>query len=213
MKNYYGLNRGDSVGNRRSHKEIRVPHDGIGNRLASSGPTHNTPDDIGNSIHTAPTHLQTNVGRKKGGKANHQRMGRYIIGGVNPVVAGLSHLVPEHEESEKSEQKGSSAQADKRLRRLLELDDDRIEYTLTSTPEEKRCQAEQTLKDIFALANAEVELDVKLDSVQDKPVVQAKVKSPLFKSGDLPVIALNFLTNKIVNRQATDRIRLSVKAI
>lgn len=216
MRNYYGNESGDGVGNRRSSKEIKIQYDGVGNQLSSHERSNFAPDNIGNSVDTAPTHHLNSASRKKTDQAPPQRMGRYLVGGVNPLVAGLAHLIPETPTptapQENKTSQGGQAQADKRLRRLFEFDDDdRVEYTLTSTPEEKRAQLEQALKTIFELGGAPCEIKVQLEELGGKPLVSAQVQTTLFKPEELPFAALSFLTNKIVNRVPTDRIRLAVK--
>lgn len=217
MKEYYGTNPGDTVGNRRSNKEIRLTHDDIGNHLEVLRSNENTPDNLGNSIDSAPTHQLSGVThRKKSDAIPHVRMGRYLVGGVNPVVAGLSHLMSEvpAEAPKNSSSQPTTAQSDKRLKRLFEFeDDDRVEYTLTSTPEEKRAQAEQVVKKIFETAQSSAEIEATLEQKENKNAITVSIKTPVFKTGELPLAALNFLVNKIVNRLPTDRIRLAVKAL
>jgi hypothetical protein len=99
--NLNGMHSGDSVGNRRSFKEIRVPADDIGNRNDFGKHLDSVRDDIGNSIDLAPTHSLNSsmVGadgktrRRKEDMASSVRVGRYIMGGVNPVVAGGNPIV------------------------------------------------------------------------------------------------------------------------
>ena len=47
----------------------------------------------------------------------------------------------------------------------------------------------------------------------DQPFVSVLLQTPLFKNDELPLAALNFLVNKIVNRVPTDRIRLGIKIV
>jgi hypothetical protein len=138
-------------------------------------------------------------------------MGKYLVGGVNPAVAGLAHLIPEPAPLPPP-QEASAPATDKRLRRLFEFDeDDRVEYTLTSTPEEKRVQAELALKTIFETGAVVAEITASVEESETKTSVSVLVNSPVFKSGELPLAALNFLVNKIVNRLPNDRIRLVVR--
>ncbi len=133
------------------------------------------------------------------------------------MVAGLSHLIPETPEENpaqksNSAQQPSNHQSDKRLRRLFEFEeDDRVEYTLSSTPEEKRLQAEQVVKKIFEAGQLPTEITTTLEQSETRSSVLVSIKTPLFKTGELPLAALNFLVNKIVNRLPADRIRLVVK--
>jgi hypothetical protein len=221
MKVFHGINPGDSIGNRRSNKEIRISNDDVGNQLEISRTHDHIPDNLGNSIDIAPTHQLSGIThRKKSDAAPLVRMGRYLVGGVNPAVAGLAHLIPEEapatprtQNQEAGSASASGPGVDKRLKRLFEFDeDDRAQYTLTSTPEEKRAQAELALKTIFEAGELQAEITTTLEQSEDKSSVHILVNSPVFKTGDLPLAALNFLVNKIVNRLPTDRIRLSVKA-
>lgn len=133
------------------------------------------------------------------------------------MVAGLSHLIPEtpaENPAPKENPQQQGAQSDKRLRRLFEFeDDDRVEYTLTSTPEEKRAQAEQVVKKIFELGHLPTEITATIEQSETKTGILVSVKTPVFKTGELPLAALNFLANKIVNRLPSDRIRLIVREI
>ncbi len=214
MRNFYGLDSGDGVGNRKSQKEIQIPHDGIGNYISSEERAYEIPDNLGNSIDSAPTHQLNSAYRKKSEQAPHQRMGRYIIGGVNPVVAGLSHLIPVEQPAQQAEKPADKQDKnDKRLKRLFDFDDEgNAEFTLTSTPEEKRAQAELALQTIFEAASSSADITVTLDSANDKPSVLATVKSTLFKPEELPTAALGFLVNKIVNKMPNDRIRLALSS-
>lgn len=221
MRVFQGTNPGDGVGNRRSVKDIRIPNDDIGNHLEVFRTDENTPDNLGNSVDIAPTHQLSGITyRKKADAAPLVRMGRYLVGGVNPAVAGLAHLIPEPPVQENlphreiSQGSGPTGpQIEKRLRRLFEFDeDDRIEYTLTSTPEEKRIQAELAVKTIFEAGELPAEIAAILEQSETKSSVSVTINSPVFKTGELPLAALNFLVNKIVNRLPSDRIRLAVSA-
>lgn len=212
MKHFYGLNPNDSVGNRRSHKEIRLPNEDIGNQRETLKGLDFVHDNVGNSIDAAPTHhLSGLTHRKKNEQAPLVRMGRYIVGGVNPTVAGLAHLIPEEQKPTHASETPSASSNDKRLRRLFDLDDDeRVEFTLTSTPEDKCSQAKTVVESIFKKANVEALVEASLQITDSKPSVQVFVKHPAFKAGELSLATLNFLTHKIVNRLPTDRIRLAV---
>lgn len=216
MKVFQGLNPGDSVGNRRLSKDIRLPNDDVGNLIDIAKLSDFVHDNLGNSIDVAPTHQLSGIThRKKSDAAPLVRMGRYIMGGVNPTVAGLAHLMPAETPKAPDNNSGTSAaQSDKRLRRLFEFeDDDRIEYTLTSTPEEKRLQTELVLKTIFEAAGSSAEISSSIEASETKSIVRALVNSPVFKTGELSLATLNFLVNKIVNRLPADRIRLSVGTV
>lgn len=90
-----GLQPGDDIGNRRSFKQTQLPPDNIGNRKDPEEEAWVPNDDVGNRIDAAPTHEISGVlasidgrRRKRKGAQALQRVGRYIVGGVNPVVAG-----------------------------------------------------------------------------------------------------------------------------
>lgn len=65
MKVFQGINPGDSVGNRRQNKDIRITNDDIGNHLEVLRSNENTPDNLGNSIDAAPTHQLSGVTHRK----------------------------------------------------------------------------------------------------------------------------------------------------
>ncbi|MBH1988414.1 MAG: hypothetical protein I8H75_00660 [Myxococcaceae bacterium] len=212
MKHYYGLNPSDSVGNRRPQKEMTFPNEDIGNQRENPKDFDVLHDQLGNSVDLAPTHQLSGLTyRKKSEQAPWVRMGRYIVGGVNPVVAGLAHLIPDPQKPAESSEAAPNPNGDKRLRRLFELDDDdRVEFTLTSTPEDKCAQAKAVVESIFQNAKAEAFVEANLELSDSKPSVQVFVRHPAFKTGELPLATLNFLTHKIVNRLPSDRIRLTV---
>lgn len=92
-----GLQAGDGIGNRQKFSDTRISADDIGNRLNTAEANEIVRDDIGNSIASAPTHLQSGVlvgleGRRRKQGTNDQR-GSYSVGGVNPVVSGNHALV------------------------------------------------------------------------------------------------------------------------
>jgi hypothetical protein len=92
-----GLNPGDDVGNRINQRAKATVPDDIGNRIEDDKSLIVAADDIGNRIDQMPTHDLSGVlsffddGRKnrrrkpKGSVAI--RVGRYLAGGVNPLVA------------------------------------------------------------------------------------------------------------------------------
>jgi hypothetical protein len=105
-----GLQPGDSVGNRRSFREIKVPADDVGNRADTSGMRDFVRDDIGNSVDIAPTHSLSGVMVGNDGRVRRRkedalttiRVGRYIVGGVNPLVNGGTPF-PAHNEDQEGE--------------------------------------------------------------------------------------------------------------
>ena len=206
MKAFLGMNPGDSIGNRRFNKEAHIPLDEIGNQLEREHSSKEAPDDLGNSIDAAPTHVLSSVTHRRKSDPPHVRMGRYIVGGVNPIVAGFNHANAE-ENTEKP-----NNQTQKRLKRLFNFEERKpSEYTLTSSPEEKRLLAEQTLKKIFEAGKLEAEISTGLEESEGQPMIAAWVKTPVFKTGELPFAALHFLVYKIVNKTPTDRIKLVIR--
>lgn len=92
-----GLQPGDDVGNRRSMKQAALPPDDLGNRKEPIESSALLPDDTGNRIDLPPTHEVSGVlaeldgrrRRKKKGTGPLMRIGRYFVGGVNPLVSGM----------------------------------------------------------------------------------------------------------------------------
>lgn len=230
-----GLQSGDNVGNRKTFREVRVPADDIGNRSESIQRFEFVRDDIGNSVHEAPTHLQSGVLVGIDGKARkpkdamHQRMGRYVVGGVNPLVAGNPGLITTEEPPSprpQAQKAGPQAQTHNKpdqkadgnerwLRKLLEFDEDeRSEFTLKSDPVQKADQAKQALAEILTRGGLLAQVDAQVLTEKNVPVLKLHFEesqaSRVFVEGKLEMIALNFLVNKIVNRYPDDRIRLSV---
>lgn len=227
-----GLQAGDSIGNRRSFKEMQVPADDIGNRTSLAGRLDLIRDDIGNSIESAPTHVlnSTSVGsdgrtrrRKEEGAHQPMRIGRYIMGGVNPIVTGanvygqtpVAAPVPVYTP-----------------RQVSQDDEERVEYILTSDPEMKRVQAEEAVKKIMEKAGRVAEVLAVLSqdeerrysvavSINDKGLDERftgenradNADQPIFVIGSPETLALNFIVNKIVNRYPNDRIRLTVNPV
>lgn len=269
-----GLQPGDSVGNRRSFREIKVPADDMGNRADTGRNPDSIRDDIGNSVEIAPTHSQSGVlfgeskmRRRKEEFHHPMRQGRYIVGGVNPLVNGVLTYLPNGLEAETESDEGEAEEFDsspdmegepgsassrskkrrrkrknesresfgqdesseRRLRRLFDFEeDDRVEYILTSDPEQKRLAAEVAVRTIMERAGRLADVNavllqnesrssvlVLIDEKGVHPSVPAERRAadadkPLLSSGDIELTALNFLVNKIVNRYPNDRIRLAV---
>jgi hypothetical protein len=111
-----GLQPGDDVGNRHSRKQQKIPPDDIGNRKESEAKSALPPDDVGNRIDAAPTHESSGVladidGRRRRRKKGSQpmRIGRYVMGGVNPIVSGNTERAIEalkEEEQRRDEARG-----------------------------------------------------------------------------------------------------------
>lgn len=95
MQEPTGMLPGDDVGNRKVHKPLINPPDDIGNRRQMERLEKMPPDDIGNHIERAPTHelsmsLFDNHGKLRRPPKAAERIGRYIVGGVNPLVSGAA---------------------------------------------------------------------------------------------------------------------------
>ncbi|HEY4222365.1 MAG TPA: hypothetical protein VGO62_13515 [Myxococcota bacterium] len=91
-----GLQPGDDVGNRRSFKAAIVPPDDIGNRKDPDEGEWIPEDNVGNRIDAAPTHELSGVlldlngkhrRRRPKGVSAPERVGRFFVGGVNPLIA------------------------------------------------------------------------------------------------------------------------------
>lgn len=91
-----GLQPGDDVGNRRSQKLLAVVPDDIGNRKEPEELMAVVADDLGNRVDLPPTHENSGLLADLDGKRRKKRkggplvrLGRYFVGGVNPLVSGL----------------------------------------------------------------------------------------------------------------------------
>lgn len=117
----------------------------------------------------------------------------------------------------------------RRARRFFDFsDDDRFDYKLKSTTEEKRSEALFAVTSVVegAERNAKVEAMLLEDGDRPKVLVIIDEKGPaahvpkerrgsdsessLFVLGNAALMSLNYLTNKIVNRYPDDRIRLAI---
>jgi hypothetical protein len=92
-----GLQPGDDVGNRKSFKPVIVPPDDLGNRRDPDEEEHVPEDNIGNRVDASPTHELSGIlldmdpkkrRRRPKGSAPVERVGRWLVGGVNPIIAG-----------------------------------------------------------------------------------------------------------------------------
>ncbi len=216
----YGLAPGDNIGNRRSFREFKVPADDVGNRKDISSREQFLPDDLGNSIDIAPTHMQSGVLGAVDGRRNRRRedpyaprAGRYLVGGVNPTVSGqIVPPVPSQERNSPPATKPSGG-----ARRVFEFDeDDRFDYILKSDPEQKRKVAEDAVRTILERAGLNATVNAVLLKEDERSGVMVLVdevagdQNHALGRSDHELIALNFLVNKIVNRYPDDRIRLAV---
>jgi hypothetical protein len=100
-----GLQPGDDVGNRKSFKPVVVPPEDLGNRKDPDEEDDIPFDDVGNRVEANPTHEVSGIlldldpkKRKRRAKGQNaappERIGRYIVGGVNPLIAGGNRLPP-----------------------------------------------------------------------------------------------------------------------
>ncbi len=277
-----GLQPGDDVGNRKSFKPVIVPPDDIGNRRDPDEEDDIPFDDVGNRIDANPTHEVSGVlldldpkkrkRRAKGTQAPIERNGRYVVGGVNPIIAGgnrppppmpeesyepqqqqqreprepreqrepreprVQQQQPQQQQQPRPEKKrrfeqvdGNAAQevSEKRAQRFFDFDeDDRFEYALKSTPEQKRKEALRFVDDILRECGRNANVHARVIEDGDKPKLLVTIEEkgpharvthlgeganePLFVMGNGALLSLNYLANKVVNRYPDDRIRLAV---
>lgn len=268
-----GLQPGDDVGNRKSFKPVVVPPDDIGNRRDPDEEEDIPFDDVGNRIDANPTHEVSGIlldldpkkrkRRAKGTQAPIERNGRYVVGGVNPIIAGgnrppppmpeeayepqqqqqrepreprVPQQQPQQQQQPRAEKKrrfeqvdGNAAQevSEKRAQRFFDFDeDDRFEYALKSTPEQKRKEALRFVDDILRECGRNANVHARVIEDGDKPKLLVTIEEkgpharvtrlgeganePLFVMGNGALLSLNYLANKVVNRYPDDRIRLAV---
>ncbi|MCC7111635.1 MAG: hypothetical protein IT382_20235 [Deltaproteobacteria bacterium] len=271
-----GVQPGDDVGNRRQLKPVHVPPDDIGNRRDPDESEWVPEDSVGNRIEASPTHelsgvllgLDARRRRRPKGVSAPERVGRYLVGGVNPLIAanvprpypgktleesfggggprpydegrpqleeeggGSSNgLGAEGGRRERRERRGDGAQelSERRTQRFFDFEeDDRFEYTLKTTAEQKRADAESCVRDIVSQAGRDATVLARLIEDGTRPKVLVTVEErgpsaavpverraasagePLFVMGNGALMSLNYLVNKIVNRFPDDRIRLAI---
>ncbi len=234
-----GLQPGDDIGNRMKAAELKLPPDDIGNRKPPEAEEANIADEYGNRIEASPTHNLSGVLAEIDGKRKKrrrlgpplERMGRYYMGGVNPLVSGNPFYVQQALEAERKErEEAQEAMAvqlaaeehkrraelwEKKAKRLFDFDaEGRFEYKLKSDPDEKREMAEEAMAQILRLGGLATQVEAKLVGNEQFPYVVVKVieeeENSIFHKGSGALLSLNFLVNKIVNRYPDDRIRLAV---
>ena len=184
---------GDSVGNRYHYEETQQEvDDDIGNRLSPSAPDVQLDDDIGNRAQ------QENDGpqraRGQGRRRNKRKNDR-------PLNSN---------DRDRDQRRGGH-----RPRRNSFARAPITEYVLKSDPEDKRSRAEEICTEIVRLSQREAQVSAELvdENGQPKVVVMVAESDPnnaLFTRNSAALSALNFLTNKVVNRFPDDRIRLVV---
>lgn len=288
-----GLQPGDDVGNRKSFKPVLVPPEDIGNRRDPDEEEEIPREDVGNRIEANPTHELSGIlldldpkkrkRRAKGGNAPIERVGRYVVGGVNPLIAGGNRPLPpapEFSDDDRSndgqdndrddsqddrgdrqgrgdrqdrqdrgqDDRGDQPRRSERKRRFEQVDgavaqevserrvqrffdfeeDDRFEYNLKSTPDQKRSDALRFVDDVLREAGRNAVIHAKVIDDGDKPKLLVTIEEkgpharvpaervgegsadPLFVLGNGALLSLNYLVNKVVNRYPDDRIRLAV---
>ena len=195
-----GLQPGDDVGNRKKAAELKLPPDDVGNRKPPEVEESNIADEYGNRIEASPTHNLSGVLAEIDGKRKKrrrlgpplERMGRYYMGGVNPLVSGNPFYVQQALEAERKErEEAQEAMAvqiaaeehkrraqlwEKKAKRLFDFDGEgRFEYKLKSDPEEKREMAEEAMAQIMRLGGLATQVQAKLVGNEQFPHVIVKV--------------------------------------
>lgn len=299
----FGINPGDDIGNRKAKDARPNPPDDIGNRKEDAPDAILPPDDVGNRVDAMPTHdlsgVLTELHSKRGNGHNRPRrarsntpqvrLGRYVLGGVNPLVS-LDQFRAQKAQEQENERRagaprerfergerddprgevrgeargemrgemrgdqrdsfsseraprperghdprrdrgpeGAQLSGEQRIARFFDFDeDDRFEYALTSSPEEKRAAAEAVVREIVEGAGRDATVTARVvdDGARPKVLVTIEergpaaslpaerrgrgAQDPLFVLGNPALMSLNYLVNKIVNRYPGDRIRLTI---
>jgi hypothetical protein len=302
-----GLQPGDDVGNRKSFKIMQQPPDDLGNRKDPEEAVWVPVDDVGNRIDAAPTHEVSGVlldmggkfrrGRRSKGVSAPERVGRYVVGGVNPLIAtttprpfpgktldesygggppapftlvatptlssaadgaradavlrgfdpdGASPAPFPDSDFESDGQGGRRRRrrgrgrdqvdglqaqeiSDRRAQRFFDFEeDDRFDYTLKTSAEQKRNDAQDAVRSIVDESGRDATVLARLieDGTRPKILVTIDERGPaaslpperrapnsnqaLFVMGNAALMSLNYLVNKIVNRYPDDRIRLAI---
>lgn len=114
--------------------------------------------------------------------------------------------------------------SDRWLKRLLDLDDDdRLEPAINADPKKKSIEARGVVSEIFTKGEVMTAIGTEIVAVGDEGRSQVLVsfediegmggKSQLeavFSTGSLPLMALNFLVNKIVNKDPNERVKVAI---
>ena len=218
-----------------------MPPEDIENRKPPDEDRVKLPDDHGNRVESSPTHTFSGVLSELDGKRKKRRrmgpplvrMGRYYMGGVNPLVSGNPFYVQQAAEAERKERESERAAMaaqiaeeehkrkaelwEKKAKRLFDFDNEgRFEYKLKSDPEEKRETAEDLIAQIMRLGGLANQVKASLVGNEKFPHVMVTIQEEgetVFHKGSSALLSLNFLVNKIVNRYPDDRIRLAVLPI
>ncbi|MFH1810799.1 MAG: R3H domain-containing nucleic acid-binding protein [Pseudomonadota bacterium] len=201
----------DNIGNRVRQADENALADDIGNRRRPTDEGPHIDDDIGNRQHRGggrpgPSQSQSqgpSQGQGPAGGKRRRRRRRRGDGRGDGRVEGRSEA--------------PGAERAPRPARSRDDDDDgpSTNYVLKSDPEVKRASAEDVCRAIVKLCQREATIQAELveESGQPKVVVLVSEQgsdAPLFTRNSAALSALNFLTNKVVNRFPDDRIRLVV---
>ncbi len=244
-----GIQPGDAVGNRKPKAELHVVPDDIGNRRNPNEEEKIPPDDIGNRVAANPTHdlsgllpgaMQEKAPLKRRRVSNtpYQKVGRYLAGGVNPIVssdANRSRLAQNADDELRRNARlfdpnyGQEDSEERRLPKYFNLvDDDRYRFKLKSTPEEKLEAAETLIQNILRLGERPakvkghciedgsrpkllITIDEDLKSSPAKEEGEGETQSlKTFSLGNMALMSLNYVVNKVINDSQDDRIRLIV---
>ncbi len=191
---------GDSLGNRYQEEQAPEIDDDIGNRLAPVEAEAHIDDDIGNRAQ-APERALQRQGRGRGrgrGRRNNKRK-------ADGEQRGRSRR-----DGRSDGRRGAGRSQRQRHERAPHS-----EYVLKSDPEDKRSKALETCTEIVRLCQREAQVTAELVDENGQPKVVVMVsendsENALFMRNSAALSALNFLTNKVVNRFPDDRIRLVV---
>ena len=189
-----GLQPGDDLGNRFKKGQGQLPPDDIGNRKDPEDNKPLPPDEVGNRIDINPTHSHSGVladldkrknRRRPKGAAPLVRIGRYFVGGVNPIVAGnTARAMKAHEEHEEARSSAHQEEgrrrrhdenndiSERRIKRFFDFqEDDRFDYALTTAPEDKRALAEDTIQNVLTHSGREAKVQAHLIEDGTRPKV------------------------------------------
>lgn len=197
---------GDNMGNNFHQETAPDIDDNIGNRLSPSTPEVHIDDDIGNR---APVENHgSGRGRSQGRGRNRRNNDRSARG------RGRSRGRDQDREQGRNQDRNQGRGGGRPRRNSFERAPI-TEYVLKSDPEDKRSKAEEICTEIVRLSQREAQVSAELvdENGQPKVVVMVAESDPndaLFARNSAALSALNFLTNKVVNRFPDDRIRLVV---
>lgn len=196
---------GDDFGNRLHVEQEPDIDDNIGNRLSPVAEEPHIDDDIGNrALGSGPAPSEgSGGGRRRGGRSRGRRRG-----GKGGQASTESQARQRGGDDDNSRRRGGGRRRDFERAPVSE-------YVLKSDPEDKRSKALEICTEVLRLCQREAEVSANLvdEAGQPKVVVmvdEADSQNALFTRNSAALSALNFLTNKVVNRFPDDRIRLVV---